>query len=363
MAGYFKVPLAAARNILELCEGPELLAGYMTLRRHAFGSTRNLTAAGAKAVKVATGCTDWRSKRVMDDLRTLRFGEGEGLGLVESTGRKKANAHLYRLPTWGGVDAYVPALILDRHPEYGSAVLRICQCDSEPSVQRDALYLLLHLYSLTDYAGWMGAPPDVFVHQLWERDGSRCPGNADHELGYYGREGDIDLWLVALPEDHTWTMPHRLCEALFGDATELTRERFWRALWCLLGCGAVCKVAVVSNGRDNYPLWVFSPAYRKSLEELGIKPDLADSIYRLASDAGYDADNYLIIDATSEDREPEGTGLFFCVGKDPKVRTLLIPRLHAPTPVNLDGLREIAAITGALALKVANQRKKARSAA
>lgn len=367
MAGYFKVPLAAARAIVDASETPDLLAAYLVLRRFAFppsraeAAPRNLTAAGAKAIRLATGVTDFRSKRLMDDLRSLRFGDRGQHGLIEPTGRNKGNAPLYKLPAWDGPDAYLPALLLDAHPTQGTAVHRILDSEATPEVQRDALYLLLHLYATTDYAGWMGAPHDLFAYQAWERDGAR--GEMDFELGYAGQAGPLKVWLVALPKDDEWTMPYRLVENLFGSATDENKERFWPALWLLLNSGLVCKVAVVANGRETYPLWAFGPSFRDALAERGIHGDLAAQIQLLACQVGFDPDNYLIREATGEDRGSGGTGLFFCIGNNPVVRTLLVPRLHAPTAVNNDGLDEVAKITASLRRRINAQRSAARWAA
>lgn len=367
MAGYFKVPLSAARFIVEQSDTPDLLAAYMVLRRYAFppkrdgSAPRNLTAAGAKAVRLATGVTDFRSKRLMDDLRALRSSERGELGLIETTGRSKGNAPVYKLPAWDGPEAYVPALLLDSHPTHGTAVRRILDCAATPEVQRDALYMLLHLYARTDYAGWMGAPHDLFAYQAWEREGAS--GEMDFELGYVGQQGPLHVWLVALPKHDEWTVPQRLFQSLFGVTDDLTKARFWPALWLLINSGLVCKVAVVANGRETYPLWAFGKSFREALAERGIHGDLAAHVQSLANQVGFDADNYLIREATIEDREAEGTGLFFCIGKDPVVRTLLVPRLHAPTAVNNDGLDEVAKITTSLRKRIDAQRQAARRAA
>jgi hypothetical protein len=295
----------------------------------------------------------------MKDLRSLRFGDRGELGLIEPTGRMVKNAAQYKLLPWEGEDAYLPGLMVKRHENFGSALMRICSDEATGDIRRDALYLLLHLYAIVDYGGCMGAPRTRFPYQVWDRDGDRDLA----DLGHCGREGQLDIWLVAPPEGGGWYMPHGLTAALFGVDTPANDQRVWRALWCLLRCGAACKVAVVSNERDSYPLWVFSAGYRESLAELGIHGDLADAIHRLAGDAGFDADNRLFIEATSSEMDEQGTGLFFCVGRDPVVHTLIVPRLHAPTPQNLDALTEVARVTSDLAKRVKVHRQAIRNAA
>lgn len=356
--GYFKVSMDAARNLVESSQGPELLAGYITLCSFRYGSGRRLTAAGAKSIRKATGCTDWRSKRVMDDLRALRFGEKGENPLLTKTGRPKGNAAEYELHEWDGSHAYVPALLVD------AGLKRLC-AGADRETCRDALLVLLYLYANTDYAGWMGAPPDYFAYQQWETDGLRWAGDAELELGHAGTVGRNEVWLVALPAEDTWLMPHRLCRDIFGTDAEAVTEQFWCALWFLLDSGTVCKVGVVTTGNEQYPLWVFNRTLRESLNEHhGIHADLATHVHRLALSADFDPDNLLMRAAVGDDRESSGTGLFFCVGPQVcGVHTLLIPMFHAPTPINLDGLKEVAVTTQGIAATIGRLRKKVREAA
>lgn len=359
MAGYFKVPLAATRALMEISESPDLLAAYMVLRFHAYGPQRMFTAAGAKSVSKLTGFTGYRSKRLMNELRSLRFGERGELGLIEPTGRMVGNAAQYKLLPWDGPDAYLPALLVKPHESYGSELMRICDDEATSDVRRDALYLLLHLHAAVDYGGHLGAPPCSYPFQIWQREGEQ----GGYDLGRCGQQERLDVWLVAAPDEDDWRMPSNFTSRLFGADTAENAERVGAGLRCLRRCGAVCKVAVVTDGNSFYPLWVFSPGYRESLAELGVRADLADAIHRFAGDAGFDADNRLFIEATSSDMDEHGTGFFFCVGRDPVVHTLLVPRLHAPTPQNLDALNEVARITSELAKRVRVKRRALRSAA
>jgi hypothetical protein len=360
--GYFRVSMDAARSLVESSEGPELLAGYIALCSHRFGKKRTMTCAGAKKIRTATGCTDWRSKRVMDDLRSLCFGDKGQIPLITKTGERRRNADVYEVHEWPGVYAYVPALLVD------TALKRLC-AGSERETCRDALLILLHLYANTDYAGWMGAPPDCFAYQKWETEGTRELENAVLDLGHVETIGKTQLWLIALPVDDAWYMPVRLTREIFNSDDEDCTERFWRALWFLLESGTVCKVAVVSTGIERYPLWVFNSTMREMLyERNGIHADLAAQIQRLATNADADPDNLLIREAVGENRDRQGTGMFYCLGdRNTRANTLLIPMFHAPTVINLDGLAEVLNITQGLSAKIkrlnAEARAKAKNAA
>lgn len=159
-AGYFKVSMDAARAIVEANDGPELLAGYVTVCCFAYGNGRTKTRAGAKAIRERCGFTDYRSKRVRDELRALRFGERGERGLLTPTGGKVGDAAVCEIDQWDGVDAYVPSILLDQHPEHGGPLPRLLASETLPRATiRDALFLLLYTYSCTDYAEWFGCPP------------------------------------------------------------------------------------------------------------------------------------------------------------------------------------------------------------
>jgi hypothetical protein len=122
---------------------------------------------------------------------------------------------------------------------------------------------------------------------------------------------------------------------------------------------------VVTTGNEQYPLWVFNRTLRDSLSEHhGIHADIAVQVHRLALSAGFDPDNLLVRAAVGDDRESLGTGLFFCVGQEVSgVHTLLIPMFHAPTPINMDGLKEVAVTTQGIAAMIGRMRKKVKAAA
>lgn len=356
MAGYFKVSMEAAIRISEASEGPELLAGYVTVCGYSFGEKRTKTAAGAKAIRLTTGCTDFRSKRIMNELRTLRFADK---GLLSLTSNKVGNAAISKVEQWDGVHAYIPSLLLERHPEHGAALAKLFQDEvSNRATLRDALLLLLHVYSCVDYAEWFGCPPDAMAYQSWRKEGF---GGNDFELGYQGDVANLPLWLVGEPTDGTWTAPKAAMALLFGDDEQSASNRFWAALWCLKRLSLVIPVVSVQTGGRAYPLWVYNVAYRDSLRELGVVPDLGTETQRAANDSGLDPDNYLIRYAIDE-MDRSGTGLFYCVGSNPVVRTVVLPRLHAPTPVNLDGIEEAAVVTRNLWREVRAARRQERTA-
>lgn len=354
MAGYFKVSIDAARAIANASEGPELLAGYMTLCGYAFDKGRDVTAAGAKAICLTTGCTDYRSKKVLADLLSHGLDDFKQRGLLKMTERRKGNAQVYQIVAWEGEYAYLPSLLLNRHPEYGSPLARLLARDEEDrEVIRDALLLLLHIYANTDYAGWFGCPPDVMAYQKWRQQGS---AGDDFELGHQGDMAGVPLWLVAETQDGTWYTPTKVMRFLYGDDESRASERFWNAWGCLNASGLALTIVSVQTGDRAYPLWVYSKAYRESLKEHGIIPDLGREAQLAACATGLDPDNMVIRYAVDEcDRR--GTGLFYCVGTKPTVRTLVVPRLHAPTPNNLDGLKEAAIVTNEVFKKIRKARK------
>lgn len=359
MAGYFKVSMDAARTIVNASEGPEMLAGYVTLCGYAFDKGREVTAAGAKSIRLTIGCTDFRSKRVMADLLSLDNGDGKQHGLLKETKRRKGNAVVYRLDAWEGNYAYLPSLLLERHPEYGSPLARLlAREDEEREVIRDALLLLLHVYANTDYAEWFGCPPDSMTFQKWRHEGH---AGDDFELGYQGDMAGTNLWLVAEDEDRTWYAPPSVMRSLYGEDADQAMARFWAAWWCLKDSGLVLEVVSVQTRGRAYPLWVFSPPYRESLKAHGITADLGREAQLAACATGLDPDNLVIRYAVDECNR-QGTGLFYCVGAKPIVRTVVVPRLHAPTPMNLDGLKEAAAVTKEISRKIQTARRREQSA-
>ncbi|MGH8443948.1 MAG: hypothetical protein ACREVL_01720, partial [Solimonas sp.] len=224
---------------------------------------------------------------------------------------------------------------------------RLC-AEDDGEVARDALLLLLRLYASVDYAVWMGASPNAFFHQRWDMQGTRAVGSRQVEfrLGRY-MTLEQDVWGVAPPLNGSWLMPRGLPGRTFGGDAPKAEARVTPALDCLLALDLVCRVAVVSYGSESYPLWIFSPAYRDALAEaFGLRGDIADGIYRLASENGADPNLDLMAAVAGSSGTGPGTGLWFCLSPStPQVYTLLAPRLHAPTPRNVDGLIEQARMT------------------
>lgn len=359
MSGYFKVSMSAAKAIASASEGPDLLAGYMTLASYAYGPKREHTAAGAKAIRLTTGCSDFRSKKVLK--RLLSFGADHELpqGLISATGRKKANADEYRIEHWGDEFAYLPSLLTDRHPDFGSHLARLLLMDEPESVTRDALIVLLHVYASTDYAEWFGCPPDTMPYRDWELSGT---AGQDFELGYQGDVGALQLWLVSEKDEDAWRVPRQVVASLLGSDSEENIVRFWRAWDCLIQAGSLVTVVSVQSGGRAYPLWVYSRGYRQSLvEHHGIVADLGREAQLAACASGLDPDN-LVIRYALDDLGGSGSGLFYCFGKSPKVRTIVAPRLHAPTPLNLDGLKEAAAVTRNISREIRAARRADREA-
>jgi hypothetical protein len=339
MAGYFKVSMNAAKEIVALSDGPELLAGYITLCGFAYGPRREITRAGAKAIRQRAGYTDHRSKRVLRELQAHRFGANGDQGLVTSTGLKGGNAAIYSIDNWGGEYAYLPSLLLDMDPEYGTTLAKIVQDENlEREILRDALLLLLHVYATVDYAEWFGCPPDRMAHQDWKDEGT---AGDDFGLGLQGYVADVALSLVGEPD--SWFVSPSIMQELYGDG-EAGKARFWLALWGLVDLHVVVPVVSVQSRGRAYPLWIYNVAYRDSLRAHGIVPDLGREMQLAACASGLDPDNYVIRYAIDE-LDRKGSGLFFCAGDAPKVRTVLAPRLHAPTPINLDGMEEAARTT------------------
>ncbi len=340
MAGYFKVSMDAARAIVEVSECPRLLAGYITLCAYAFGDGRAITAAGAKSIRQTIGCTDHRSKRILADLCARRFGERADKGLIHPTSDQKRNARIYRIERWDGEDAYLPALLVERLPNEGSTLERLLTTEGrDQETIRDALLLLLHIYATVDYAEWFGCPPDLMVCKSWQQDGT---AGDDFQLGLQGQIGSFPLSLVA--ESESWSMPAGLAASLYSGCEGAATARLWQAVDCLKKTGLIVAVASVQTSGRAYPLWVYNASYRDSLRRFGIVPDLAKEMHRAAGDSGVDDCNMVMRYAVNE-MEGAGSGLFYCAGNHPTVRTVIAPRLHAPTPINLDDLRDAAETT------------------
>lgn len=366
MAGYFKVSMEAAKAIVGESDNALALAGYMTLCNYAFSHKRDVTAAGAKCIKQTLGCSHFRSKKILDSLRAMRFGTRGESGLITTTDRMKANAPIHRIEEWPGEYAYVPSLLFERNGDEPAPIARLVDISDYPGcTARDALLLLLHCYASTDYSGWFGCPSDLMASQEWRLDGY---AGDDFELGYRGDVGNLSMWLVGEPEEGKgqWTAPRTVILSLFGPDLELARERFWIALRCLQESGLTVRVLTIQQKNLSYPLWIFSPEYRTHLSShFGRIGDLAMDVHRVAGGTDVDYDNLIIRYATGEtgDLGSYGTGVFFCLGSDPRPYLVIAPRLHAPTPINLDGIRESAATADELRRDLRTARRLNRDAA
>lgn len=340
MDKYFKVPMAAASAIVEASYDVNLLAGYAVLCRFAIPKEYVRTAAGAKIIRKATGITDYQSKRVLHDLLALRFGDRGEQFLIEPTGGMVKNAREYAFGQWGGMVSYLPDLLVQGTP---APLARIVAANASPEVRCDALLLLLHTYANVDYAGWFGVDPEAFVYRRWVHEGSTTVGRVDLDLGYYGHAGGLDFWLMRDAGEGLQLGRRNAAATLFG-AGNAADKRIRAAFSLLLDQGMLCRVAMVETGGATYPLWVSSRAYREGLRREGITPDLGRFMYNAADRARLDPDNIIISEAVRCDRDVDGTGLFFVATKAddvPIVRTVFAPVVHAPTPMNLEGLREV----------------------
>lgn len=339
MNKYFRVQMDAARAIVDSSDGPELLAGYMVLNRFAMPPKYGFTAAGARVIRDSAGISDCRAKFVLRNLLALRFGDHGERFLVEDTGKMMRNARKYEIGQWGGLVSYLPDLMVQGNP---TPLSRIVRADAAPEVRRDALLMLLHIHATVDYAEWLGVDPSEFIYKQWKLEGDVEIGNDIFELGYMGEDGGLHYWLAQEDPDATRFTFARNAECLFGGSA---MDRFWNAHDLLRAQGLLCCVAIVCTGGSTYPLWVFSPAYRDALKQSGVRADLARLIQNSASRVGLDPDNRLIANAAGPGRDDWGTGLFFVVtktGKAPAIKTVYAPLFHAPSPLNLAGLAEIA---------------------
>lgn len=345
-SGYFKVSMDAAIAIARATNSAELLAAYIVLCRHAFDgrgknkSNRGHTAAGARSLRDCLGLTDYRSKRVLAQLRGEGFGpEGSG-ALFEPAGFDIGNAPAYVIRPWGERFAYLPSIFCDKSAGNDAPISKLLDGDSP-----DPLLFLLYAYEKAVYGDWFGCPPNSAVHQKWKASGEAFAGDHDLDLGHQGREAGFDFWLSEEPTDSAWYVSKEAGELFEEDASRVVG-----AVEALLSKTALVRVAYC-HGQPSYPLWVFSPGYRDSLAELGINAELAKLAQRSANRNYIDADNRLISEASGL-AGTSGTGLFYSVskaGKGAQVYTLVTPRLHAPTPRNMDELEEARRVTQSIA--------------
>lgn len=333
--GYFRVSMDAARAIVHESDDPNLLAAYVTVCGYAYGKDRRITAAGAKAIQQGAGTTDYRSKLLLADMMALCFGDRT---LLKPTPLYEGNALIRYIEQWDGADAYLPSLLIKKTGDKPSMLANLAGAHRfDPEVRRDALLLLLHAYAVVSYGEWFGCPPEELAYQEFRLEGEV----ADFTLGHHGDMGGVNLWLAGAMD--AWRAWPRVIKSLFGEEGE---ERFWPALWCLRDLGLLVTVVSVQvhDGRA-YPLWVGNPGYREALGGNGVVANLAMLIHNAAAATGYDPDSRVMRYAI-EDLDRQGSDLYFCVSKKkPIVRGVLVPRFHAPTPVNLDGLKEAAITT------------------
>jgi hypothetical protein len=352
--GYFKVSMDAARAIVNETEGPNMLAAYVTVCGHAYGEDRRITAAGAKAIRQGAGTTDYRSKLLLADMMALCFGDRT---LLKPTPLYEGNAPIHYIEQWDGSYAYLPSLLIQKMGEGTSMLAKLAASpDYDSDVRRDALLLLLHAYAVVAYADWFGCPPEEMAYRDFTLDGEVH----DFALGHYGEMGGANLWLAGATD--TWRAWPRVMTSLFGKDEETAQGRFWPALWCLKDLGLLITVVSVQlPGGRAYPLWVANPGYREALGTYGVVPNLAMLIHNAACATGHDPDN-LVMRYAVEDMERQGSDLYFCVAKKkPIVRGVLAPRLHAPTPINLEGLEEAGGATVEIKRAVAKARRQADS--
>jgi hypothetical protein len=281
----------------------------------------------------------------------LRYGERGEFFLIEPTGeRGKAGKWItdqYRFCRWPGDHAYVPSLFI------GSGLR--CFFDrtlGAPELRRDALSLLLNLYARTDYAGYIGASPDEFPHQVWDVSGTRHLGEFD--LGKMEEAGNCEMWLVSPPEGEQWSCPSGLAGDLVGLQDADADRRMWAALEFLMDNDLVSKVCVVEHDAGTYPLWFFGSAARTAYRDrFDIDTGLAASLANMACRTGIDPDNLLMRKAKDE---VNGTGLYYClrVGRRSplSVYTTVCPVLYAPTKENLKGLAHVKEATDEITARI-----------
>jgi hypothetical protein len=316
------------------------------------------TAAGANAIRKALGVSDFRSKRLRNDLVAMRWGEHGERFLIEPTGKSAGNKPLYRIGRWGGDVAYVPDLLTDGSP---GALARLFGASAPPEVRRDALLMLLYAYAHVNYMDYFGVPPDAFVHAEWDCNGECDVADYPLELGYAGEYAGLHFWLFHEARDGARYSTKQAASMIFGSEDT---GRLWAAHDLLMGTGLLCRVILVT-GTEPWPLWIGSASYRKGLAAIGVVGDLARLAFNAAQRGGLDPDAALASAATGTQGDTAyPTEVYFVPASDntqPELLTLYAPTFHAPTPVNIEELAEMAARTKRWAslLESARQRKTA----
>ena len=344
-AGYFRVPIATAQAIATANPDPDLLAAWLVLRRFAYGTKRELTAAGAKKIAASLGMTRPRAGGLLRSLLAIRFGErGESAVMMtardwnEATGQSvpamRGNAPVYVTPNPGGDSAYLPDLLIPPG-DTRSYLADLCELDAELGL--DALRVVLHAHHNTSCGDFIGADPDTFACTRWVSEGV---ATGDSELGLIGSTKGRHYWLVMEADSNTATWP--AIEAATGGRTDSHVQRFWAGLSAVTRRGLLCRIAIVSDARGRllYPLWVYGDSHRTRLEQLGIAGDLARKFHRVATRAGFEPASVLASEAMSGE-----TGVFVCAtptASAPIIRTVYVPTLVAPTPDNMAGMADVA---------------------
>lgn len=363
-SGYFRVPLEVANLLAVEFRDFEHVAAYMAMWRHAFGPgpIRDRSAAGAKAIRLGLGCTDYQSKRYLRDLKSLRLGEKGDTGIVvpaplwnaehgTAVPERKKNADVYMLPSnprilpqWTGRHAYLPTILFAPCLLGATPLSRIHSADVDGSIRRDALLVLLHLYAEVDYEQGLGVPGDRFAFCDLNGSGTAEVDSMPFELGYLGQRGPWHYWLFERNEDN-WRLPGNLTWTALETNEVNALDRFWLGLDLLERQRLVSRVITVQDGREAYPLWLSSQEHRNGLlDHYGLATDLARCFARAGRHQQIDA-AWDLIEARLENPDAPETNLFLCATKQkirPVVQTLYTPRFHATTPVNLGGLVDLA---------------------
>lgn len=334
--GYIKIPVNAVRTIRnysnateDSAEGLRLLTAYLKLRWHEYDGPAGLvergqpgghTAAGARAISKATKVSSERAKKVLRNLLT----PPESLSaqpFIVATEAKQALAPVYKFTPWEGPIAYLPAALWDG--EGGGALTKVLDAPAPTSVRLTAMCLLVELYARMDY-DWLAVPPDRFMHQRL-RVRACAPA---FRKGY-------TFWLAEA--SNTWEIAPGICKELTG--YEAPSPLLLAAFGLLLNLGLICRVMVVDTKEFRYPLYVHYRAAAASLNERGILTDLTRRFLRAAVRDG----DITAREVNAAAGKKPGTGLYHCLSQStPTVYVLLAPCLHAPTPMNLSGMEEVA---------------------
>jgi hypothetical protein len=201
----------------------------------------------------------------------------------------------------------------------------------------DALHLLLLAHHAMQCADYVGASPGLFASEQWTIDAEETGFDF---LGPLGHDQGEHYWLTS-PAGVRVTSVGAI-QSLVGATDDHAKRRYWSALDALLSHGFLCRVAIVSDERDRllYPLHVFGESHQRRLEGLGIVGSIAKATASRAEKSGLSLDEVRFLSDGSKVDD-----LFIVATRTespPKVRTVYLPTLIAPTPENLAGLREVA---------------------